>query len=324
MSEEVNLLNKQVSVPTVHPVSAIKEWVPAIKTFFIAAFPIGLALWSGYLFYHGAVAYSLLIALGFVIFFTLQSFLISSVSLLSLLALADAVSFAPFFYQSFSSKYVLGAFAILIVLLLFGARSTKSAIKASVKIVFSRIASHSIDAAVIGLTIFLSTVYFFGGTYRFTPQSITGFVAPVASSVKYYDPNLDLTTSTQNFLSAMVKSRLPSNTPIPERSSIIQQVVSQVNSQLESYAGSNIDLSKTPVQNISIVLANKISSLSSKTKIALNAILVIAILLSVKGVSFILYPIISVFTFILFQLLIAVNFAFMRYTQTSKESISLE
>ncbi|MCL5006840.1 MAG: hypothetical protein M1153_01700 [Patescibacteria group bacterium] len=302
-----------------------QEWVPALKTIFVAAAPIGLGAWCGSLFTHGEFGYSLLATLAFVVFFTLQSILVANISFVSLLAVLDAFSFAPFIYQSlFSSRYVLGAFAVLLIFLVFGARATKSHFKSSVKIVFSRIASHSIDAAVMGLAIFLSTVYFFGGVYRFSPQSISGFMEPVASSVAYYNPNFNLATSTQSFLKQVVQSRLPSNIPIVSREAITNQLVSQVNAQLENYAGSNIDLSKTPVQNISIILADKISALSSKTKIALNVILVIAILLSVKSVSFIIYPIISLLAYLIFQILLAFNFAFMRYTQTSKESVSLE
>ncbi len=320
MPEDVNLLNK---VAPVRRISMFKEeWVPVIKTFFIAGIPLFLGLWGGYAFHRGLILESLFVSLAFVVFFTLQSFLISNISLLSLLSLADAVSFAVPFYQSFSLNYVVAAFILLIVLLLFGARATKSALKSSVKIVFSRAGVHAIDASIIGVVVFLSTVYFFGG-YRFTPQTISGFVSPVASSISYYDPSLNLTTSTQNFLSALAQSRLPANTPPSARESIVSQLVNQISAQLENYAGGKIDLSKTPVQNFSVILADKISALSSKTKIALNVILVISMLLVVKSISFILYPIISLVTYLLFQLLIAFNFAFMVYTQTSKETVSL-
>ncbi len=322
MPEEINLLNK--SAPTVRKVSLFKEeWIPIIKTFFVAAVPLFLGLWAGYDFHLGLISESALISLVFVVFFALQAFLVPNISLLSLLALADAASFAPMFFGSFSSNYIVAAFILLLGLLLFGARATKSAIKSSVKIVFSRAGIHAIDTAVVGIVVFLGTVYFFGGVYRFTPQAITGFVSPVVYSVKYYDPSLDLTTSTQDFLSALVRSRLPANTPPSARGSIITQLVNQISSQLEGYAGSNIDLNKTPVQNFSTILANKISELNSKTQIALNVILVIAVLLAVKSVSFILYPILSLITYLIFQLLIAFNFASMRYTQTSKETISL-
>lgn len=320
MPEDANLLNKAAPV---RRISMFKEeWVPVIKIFFIAGIPLFLGLWDGYAFHRGLVSESLFISLAFVVFFTLQSFLISNISLLSLLSLADAAAFAPLFYRSFSSNYIVAAFILLAVLLLFGARATKSALKSSVKIVFSRAGVHAIDASVIGVVVFLSAIYFFGG-YRFTPQTISEFVSPVASSINYYDPTLNLTTSTQNFLSALARSRLPANTPPSARESIVSQLVNQINAQLENYAGGNIDLTKTPVQNFAVILAGKISALSSKTKIALNVILVIAILLAVKSVSFILYPILSLLTYLLFQLLIAFNFAFMGYTQTSKETVSL-
>lgn len=324
-----NLLNNPFGVapsPVPEPVKVrkVNEWAAPVKGVLVALLPIGFGAWGSYLFAHGNLGTSLAVMIGFVIFFVLETFLIVNPTLLSALAVVDALSLASFLYQSLLSKYVLIAFAIMLVLLLFGARSTKASLKASIKILFARTANPSIDAAIIGLVIFLGAAYFFGSVPRIGGQAMSGFMDSAASSVNFYFPNLNLTTSTQNFLGAMAKSSLPANLPSSERGAVTSQIIAQTTARLESYAGAKIDLNKTPAENISVILADKINSFSPQTKTVLNVLLIVVILLSVKSLSFVLYPVLSLITYVIFQLLVAFNFAYLKYVQASQETISLE
>jgi len=299
-------------------------WPVVVKSAALGFLGFIIALGSGWELKEGRIAQACVLLAVFLIVFVLQTVFLSRGRLLYLLTLIESLGLAFFFYRESANYIILGSFIFLLLSLLYSIFSAKKDLEMMMKVGFYRLSSLIASQSLVGLSVFISAVYFFGGVVSFSPQAVAQNFTPISSAIKYYYPAYDLSTSTISLFQSIAKEDLPSTGLTQyEESQAISQMVAKEEAAASHYLGGAPDLNQSIVKNVANFLFDRFTGLAASVKTLLGLAGIFLVILSVRSLGFVIYPVISLFSFLIFQLLTALNFAKIDLEDKSQEVIKL-
>jgi len=318
-----------VNVPQVGAGEFRSESPAIFKIYTVIIITTLTALASSYFFSQGAIFFGTFILLVFLAFFTLQVILlIGADHYLTTAIILNSLGWASFFYQAIS-LYFLVVFGFLILFLFLAARQGKGELKNSLKIKASRVTRSVIGFALTAIIIFTFASMVLANQLTLTQENIRQLtevvVAPIARHyVKDFSPDME----TGIFFARLAErnlaaSRALAGLPASLKSQVINQSVAELKKDIEGYLGAEIDLRRSVSDNLYQALQFKISTLTLQAKIYWVLIILGIIFLSVKSIEFLIALPLTLFVFIIYQLLLVFNFASVDLKDRSQEVVFL-
>ncbi len=234
---------------------------------------------------------------------------------------------------NFSQNSLLVIAAAIIVMISAGL-SAKNLSENSLKIQFFKTSNTVLKGVILAAAIIAGFVFFnkfssepLGGNNPILPQSF--FESAVNEISKFISPSLgglDFSLSLNQIASQAVDAQIASNSNAAfisqaQKDLMISSIVDQYKQRLSSIFGSTVNPDEKLSSSLYSALINKINNLPDSTR---NWVLIggaILMLLTVTAVSPIIRPIIILFAFVFYEILLAINFGMVISETKSKETV---
>lgn len=292
----------------------------ALKIYGVIFITTLAALAASFLFIQGRVALGALALLLFLALFALEVVLLASSSRhLKIAVILNSFGWAVSFYTAISFYFVI-VFGFLILFLFFAAKRGKDELRNSLKIKTSRVVRAVISLSLTALVIFIFISMVLSGELALTREKIQDLtetvISPVAKRyVKDFSPNM----ATGIFLERIAER----NIAVSANKTLINNSVAELKRELESYIGTEIDLSRSVSDNLYEALQFKISALTPQAKLYWALIILGIIFLTVKSIEFLVALPLTLLVFLLYQMALAFNFASVSLEDRSQEVVIL-
>jgi len=261
--------------------------------------------------------------------FTIQNLFVKGLDKLFLAALLSSGAMTAPFYYNFSG-YSAIAMSILAVLLFKSSLDSRSELRDAIKIKFFRISRFSLNLSVPAIILFFGLMIFLRGE-GFTENSVRLLLHPISPVVERYIPTFEPDIKTKDLLNDIVVSNFsPQDTenlnalPLLEQNQVVEEGVGQLQNRIETYVGSKIDLEKSVVGNIYDSALSAYESLTSGSRSVLLVISLFVAYSLLRSLVPILQIPIALLTLVLYEILLATNFAVVGLEQRSREVITLK
>ena len=279
----------------------------AFKIYSVIGITAATALAGSYFFSHGEIFYGILTLLVFLAFFALQVILLANADKnLTTAVILNSLAWASFFYSAISFYFIF-AFGFLLFFLFLAGRRGKDELNNSLKVKVSQVVRSVIGFALTAVVIFTFVSMILIAKFDLTEERVYRrtdvVVTPIARHyVKDFTPSME----TWTFFAKLAERNLVTN-----------------RQAIEGYLGTQIDLRQSVAENLYQALQLKINNLTPQAKAYWALIILGTIFLSVKSIEFLIALPLILFVFIIYQLLLAFNFASVGLKDRSQEVVLL-
>ncbi len=299
-----------------------------LKIYVLIGLTTVLAVGAGYFLSRYSWFYGPLFLLGFLIFFIIQALVVKRSPDIVCAGVLNSAALSVFLYKG-SASYALISFAILTILFMWAHFRGKYEIENMVRLKFTRAARPVIGLLLTGVFTWAGIILFASGSLFLEEANVNRIVEligrPLAEKI-----SLDFSSSMKlgDFLGEVAVRQLSQESEFnqlnsPQRKAVVQDFTQGLISSIESTAQTELDINKSVGQNVHQFLVSKSQLFSEQSKLIRLLLLVMALLLTAKGVEFILYIPLVVLAFVMYELMVALGFVVLQYENRSKEVISL-
>ncbi len=309
-------------------IDSTDESIP-LKAYSLVGVTTLIALLGGYLLSKGLIFVGTLVAGIFLVCFSLQIIFLGNRYHLFLAVIINSLALALFFYQAFSFYFIV-ALLILIGFLYLSVRRGRSEMENLMKVSIFRIVRASIGYGLTALIIFLGAALILNSQFSFTREKVDKLVdATLTPLAKRYVPDFSPEMKMETFLTKLAERNLVANKGFQALSASLKkeaigQSVVELQRQIEGSLGAKLQLNQSVAENIYQVLLIKVGSLTPVAKLYWSLLLVGLIWLTIKSVEFLIYLPFAILVFIVYELLLALDFAKVEFEPRSKEVVLLK
>ncbi len=267
-----------------------------------------------------------------VIFFTLfiiQNLFIKGLDKLFFASLVESGAMSLPFYQNFSGYFVITVL-ILIALLFKAAFDSRRELEATIKIRFFRISRLSMNIAVPGVILFFLIMFVIKGGL-FTENGVKVLLQPLSPVVVKYIPDFSVEAETGELLNDIVVSSLGeaeikdlNKLPLWAQNQLIAESVRQFKERIEGFIGNKIDLQKSVSTNVYDALNSGYNNLTSSSRAVLITVVLLLLFSFIRSLVPFIHAPIALFSFVIYEILLASNFAVVQLESRSREVIILK
>lgn len=293
---------------------------------FAAVLFAGLA---GYFLEEGKLIYGTVFAVIFLVVFILQNLFIKGFDKLFFTTLVESIALALPFYKNFSGFFVIAVF-VLTALLFKASFDSRKELEATMKIRFSRVSRLSLNLAVPAFVLFIIVMFVMKGGL-FSEEGINILLRPLSPLIMRYYPTFSPSVPVRELLNGIVISNLGdkdakdfNKLPLLAQNQLIAKPVVELKEEIEGIIHIKIDLEKSISANIYDTLHFKYIDLTPSLKVLLWSVSLILIYSLVRSFIPFVYVPIALLAFIVYEMLLAFNFAVVQLESRSREIIILK
>jgi hypothetical protein len=258
------------------------------------------------------------------VFLFLQMFMVKSMMINTPLILGQVVAMIIASFHSVS-LYLIIAGVIFYAFLLVGFTRGRWDLMNYLKIRFFKIGTRALPLFVTGLALFLA-IYFvsaFDESNFAISEKIFGLVVGSASpvlekAIPGFDPNM----SVSEFLRLVARQQVPEGVVTSEE--LIDQTASTLRQTIQDKTGASIGSGESVQNSLYRNLVNKLSNATAPIRAGALAIVGIGLFFGIKAVAFFVNWIILLIAFMLYRILLVVNFFYIGVEDRKKEVIVLK
>jgi len=284
---------------------------------------------AGYFLEEGKLIYGAVFTIIFLVIFILQNLFIKGFDKLFFAILLESIAFALPFYQNFSGLFVIAVF-VLTVLLFKASFDSRKELEATMKIRFFRVSRLSLNLVAPALVLFIIVMFVMKGGL-FSEEGVNILLRPLTPLVMRYYPTFSPSVPMRELLNNIVVSNLGdkevqdlNKLPLWAQNQLITKSVDQLTEKVEDIIGSKIDLGKPISANIYDTLRFKYIDLTPSSKVFLWSVSLILIYSLVRSFIPFIHAPIALLAFIVYEILLAFNFAVVQLESRSREVIILK
>lgn len=314
-----------------------------IKITILATLGIALAFFFGYYLKVFFVAgdwnqfwIASLLALGFLIIFLLDVFFIKSLQWIAIVIFLESGALLAGFYDQFSKSLLAGA--LLAALILFLAHfSGHSEMKNLLKIKFWRVSKIVVPKALAAIALFVSIAYYANlqgnvlgrEDFFISRSSFEKIIAPSNPLIKKIVPEFDLSLSTGELINKLAQAQVEGNPQakiLPEgaKKQLVAATTSDLEKKINDFLGTTLDTKAKVSDAIYGAMIKKVSGLSDESRGIFQIGLAALIFLTIIGFVLPIRWLVSSIAFLVYEILIALGFAFVSLEGRSKEIVLLK
>ncbi len=275
-------------------------------------------------------------AIIFLIFFTLQTLFIKSLKINSLIIFLSCVGLAAIFYNIVNSAILIGI-ALVFVALFFGNINGVRELRNSLKINFWKINKTVLPKAVAAIFLFISIIYIYGnsavnGEFFISQQNFEKIVlSPSIIVAQRFYPEINLSLTINELAVNLAKKQIEESSelnilPLAVKKTMVNQAAAELEKQISGFlsipesTGKKSTISETLYE----VLKNKFNAFPENIKSLVLIGVVLTIFLTLEVLALPIRLIISILTFIIYEILLSFGFASVELEGRSKEIIILK
>lgn len=273
----------------------------------------------------------LIAAFFFLAVFTLQAFFIKDRSVIIAAVFVETAVLALPFYKILSLPLIIAFFTFFLLnsgAILFGQRELENALK----IPFFKISKAILVKSIIYVILLVSSIFIFSemGAILFTEKNSQAFINPLITPIiRPIAPNFSPEMPVGVLISEIVKEQMRESEQFKamseaEESAYLDKVVKEEAKIIERTTGAALDLKKSVADNIYLSLSSLLDNLTPQDKNYFGIALLVFIWLTISGFVFIFYVPVAILTYILYEILLAADFAVIQYESRSREIIILK
>jgi len=275
--------------------------------------------------------YSLISATLFLAVFSLQAFFIKdwNVTLFAIF-IEVSVIVAPF-YKSFS-LLLLGLFFLFFLFLFFAVLSGRRELQNALHIPFFKVIKSVLISSIVAVILLVSSIFIFGGlgSDLMTEKNFQAVLDPVIAPVMWsVFPNSSVGMPLESVISGFIKKQLQDTNEFrvlseSAKNDYLGKVVKEEAKAIEKSLSVPLDFSKSMSQNIYMITVSLINKLEPQNRDYVGLIILITIWLTIGSIASIFYIPVAIITYIIFEILLAMEFAVIQYESRSREIIILK
>lgn len=272
--------------------------------------------------------FSFIAAAFYLIFFFFQSIFIKSFWQGNLIILLEIVTFAFSFRSHFSMPIFFG-FILFFLVLTIGRFSVKKEIENNLQISFIKVNRLAFGYAITAISIFLAILV--GVLFMNSSVSLKKILNPITSlTAKILPGSNSSSTLSSNLMTSMIRQQLNQDPKFKDLSESQKNlVISQALGEFEKRIGLTASTNDTstnetsPVEGLFKGLNDLFANMNGQTKMIVAIIIAVLVLWAIKSTLILLSWPITLIAFLLYELLLATNFAKISVEQREKEILSL-
>ena len=322
------------------PVNGVETDSSITKIIILGVLNVGLASVFGYflkLITDGQgrlILGTLLLGIGFLIFFLLDVFLIKSFWRITVIVVLESLALLIFFLGSLSF-YLFSGFLIIVLLLLSSIQAGRRELANMLKIRFWRISKVVVPKAIFALALFSGLVYF---------NSVKGeesfFISPpvferifILSSggniIEKFFPGFSMSTPLGESLRAVAQRQVndePQFQSLPEesREELISQTTRQLEEKFSSFLGVSLGDDASLPGVIYRAIVQWFASLPETGKMLASGGAAFLIFLTIIALTWPIRLLVSVLSYLVYEIFLALGFSVIMLESRSREIILLK
>ncbi len=285
----------------------------------------------GYFLSQLNLVYSLIAITLFLAVFALQAFFIKDWNVTLFAVFAEVAAIVVPFHKSFS-LLLLGLFFLFFLFLFFAVLSGRRELQNALHIPFFKVAKSILVNGMIAVVLLISSIFIFGGLGNnlMTEENFQAVLDPaIAPVMQPVFPNSSVGMPLESVISEFVKKQLQDTDQFKAlsesaKNDYLGKVVKEEVKVIEKSLNMPLDFSKSISQNVYMIAVSLINKLEPQYKDYVGLIILIAIWLTIGSVVSIFYIPVAIVTYIIFEILLAVEFAVIQYESRSREIIILK
>ncbi|MBI1838706.1 MAG: hypothetical protein HYR95_00150 [Candidatus Colwellbacteria bacterium] len=288
-----------------------------------------IALATGFFFDKALFTYGILSGTFFLSVFVLQNLFIKDLDKVILSLFLESLGFTVFFYRDFSYHLVAGSI-ILAMLLFWGSYKARKELEATVRIRFFRASRLALNSAVPAIFVFMSLIFLARGTV-FTETNLQSLLESFSPLIRGYVPAFSFSKPTGELIKDIALGNMSSEElvafnklPQSARDQAVNKTVEELSLRVEPYFGSTFSPEKSLSQNVYAAAAIRINGLDENSRMYFTAWLMLLILFSARSLVPIIQIPISILAFLIYQIILATNFAVVQLESRSREVLLLK
>ncbi|OHB22462.1 MAG: hypothetical protein A2939_02785 [Parcubacteria group bacterium RIFCSPLOWO2_01_FULL_48_18] len=272
-------------------------------------------------------------AVGFSVIFFLQSLFLKSFGRLSWMVFLNAVALSVPFYDRFSQSLLLAA-VVVYLLLLLAARAGWSELRLLLKVRFFRLCRRVFPKVITVMALFISLVFYIGlqegKTAAFNKDVFYAYMLnPLEGLLRSIIPDFDFEQTGDEIIADIVTQRLEDSAEAKSltasvKKQVIEKSVSQTRDQIESFLNIDIDFKKTAGDGLYELFTEQIVKTSGLGGWIVGGSIVLLAFLVLKALGIVFGYTLVFVSFIVFELLIAVDFARIVLESRTREIIIMK
>lgn len=317
------------------------------KELVIIALGVVPATAAGYLISTGDFFMGIVLSTVFIIMFAVQSLFLKSIDRTLATAFLESLGFSAPFYVVASWDYLLAAWLLMFLFLILGFSGARNHLKNSLKIQFSIAVRPPLAHGITGVLIVIGLVYvslFIEKGMFVAKETFSDFMSSSDPMIEYFVPGfsstapmnemIDTVISADNTVGQKILDFMGSQSPIPvdmnllspeDKDEIIDQVTVEISKSVAASFGSGYDEQASLADNIyDRYVVGWVEGLTEQERTYFGISAVLLLIITVKSLAFILYIPLIFIAYIVYQLLLASNFAVLRLEPCSREILILK
>ena len=304
-----------------HAVSYIKAYIIVVISA-ISAFCVGY-LFSIQSFVHGTVA-----ILIFTTIFMIQTILLRKALDIALVVILDALGFSLFLVEtSFSAAAYL--LVILSAMFVLAHVSNRREIDNMVQLKFIRAVKSGTSLLLVALSVFIGLTLFVNGSIFFEKENVARAInvigRPILSDkIENFSAEMEF----DEFLRSYIRTELGQEKdfkklPKSGQEAVINMQTDNLVIYIETRTGYKPQMDKSVAENIQELISTKTEALYPKSQSTRLALVIVILVITVKGIEFLLFPILALLGLMVYELLIGFGFVEIQFESRSKETLNL-
>lgn len=288
------------------------------------------ALFSYFLIRFNFV-YSLIAIILFLVVFALQAFFIKDWGVILFAVFFEVFAIAVPFYQSFS-LLLAGLFFLFSFFLFFAVLSGRRELQNALNVPFFKVAKSVLIGSIVAVILLVSSIFIFGGigSELATEENFQAALDPVIAPVMWsVIPNSSPEMSLKSIISGFVKKQLQDTDQFKvlsesAKNDYLNKVVEEEAKAIQRSLTVPLNFNKSISQNIYTVAFTLVNSKKPQEKDYFGLLVLVTIWLTVGSIASIFYIPVAIMTYIVYEILLAVEFAVVQYETRSREIIILK
>lgn len=312
---------------------------PILKIIFLAFLGIIFSVSFGYFLKSLIIAQdfnSVLILISSLILFwsvfVLQVFFIKSAWTSYLIIFLECLGLIGIFYKDILNSGIQTGIGITFLILILANQRGRRELEDFVKIRFWRINKTILPKAIAAIFLFSSVIYVYGfpteGGFFISKQAFEKILLPNKVLIDKFLPGFDFSSTLNEFAKKSVEKEISEsaqfkNLPAFAKNQLIAQSAKEFENKISEMAGVKIDSKLKISDAIYEALKNKLINLPENIKPYIPVSAVIFIFLVLEGFAIPIRWIVSIFSFIMYEIFLALGFAKIELEGGSREIITL-
>ena len=277
----------------------------------------------------------LILALSIIIFwsvFIIQSFFIKNNWISYLIIFLECLGLIGVFYKNIFNGGIQIGIGITFLILILANQKGRRELEDFVKIRFWRISKTILPKAIAAVFLFSSIIYIYGfpaeGGFFMSKQVFEKILLPNKVLIDRFYPEFDFSLTLNEFVKKSVEQEISGsaqfkNLPALAKSQLIAQSIKEFEGKISKMAGVKIDSKLKISDAIYEALKNKFLNLPENIKPYVPIFFVLFIFLILEGFAIPARWIASIFSFIIYEIFLALGFAKIELEGGSREIITL-